>query len=127
MRHLLESIESAHTIKSIHEWRQSSMETEHTGLNERSKRQEIEQVCKHLPHVHSSILSQALIVEAITTIQKGHRQADQQITRDETGGVCQCVHEMTESESLAGFNDPLQTSNSEGSPIQIQRSIEENY
>ena len=68
MRNLLHSVELSDLIKSVNGWRESTMETEYLTLDDSSQWQIIEELSESFPYIGISVLSQALIVEAVPTL-----------------------------------------------------------
>ena len=65
MRNLLHSVELSDLIKSVDGRRETTMETEDLTFDYSSQWQVIEELSESFPDIGISILSQALIVEAV--------------------------------------------------------------
>lgn len=65
VRHLLYPVQCTDVIKRVNAGRETSVKTEDLVVDERGKRQEVEQVCEVLPDVGVAVFAQALVVEAI--------------------------------------------------------------
>ena len=65
MRHFLDSVELSDLVEGVDGRRETTMETEDLALDNCGQRQVIEKFGKSLPNIGISILSQALIVEAV--------------------------------------------------------------
>ena len=65
MRHLLYPVQCTDVIKRVNAGRETSVKTEDLVVDERGKREEVEQVCEVLPDVGVAVFAQALVVEAV--------------------------------------------------------------
>jgi hypothetical protein len=65
MRNLLLSIQVSNVIQSIDRWREASMDAENLIINDSCKSEIVKYVCTVSPYIHTPILSEALIIEAV--------------------------------------------------------------
>lgn len=65
VRHFLYAVERPDVVERVDTGRETAVETEDLVVDERGKRQVVEQVCKVFPNVGVAVLAEALVVEAV--------------------------------------------------------------
>lgn len=65
VRHLLHAIDLADLVECVDGRREAAVQAEDLVVDQRGKRQVVEQVGEVLPHVRVAVLAQALVIEAI--------------------------------------------------------------
>ncbi len=63
---LLNTVELADLVEGVDRWRETSVETEDLSLNNSGQWKVVEELSESFPHIRISVLSQTLIVEAVT-------------------------------------------------------------
>jgi len=68
MRHFLYTVQLPDLVQSVDTWWKTAVQAKDLVFDHSSKRQKVEQLCKNFPNICISVLPQALIVKAVTTV-----------------------------------------------------------